>query len=200
MRTVSRGKLTGSGERRKNLPVHVCGVGEQTDTQRVNRRVAPALVEEATGTIQVLEVGLVLVTTEEVQVTNLKVGPEVAGGVAISALGMLGTGLVVRNPLPHVVLTQIRRVRCQELASLGPEGLDGLRGIVQIDGETVGLVVVLHIAEDVIVDVAEELDLGLDAPVIAVLLEGRVLVEHAAVPAAHLVVRKLGGVLDVLLL
>jgi hypothetical protein len=41
---------------------------------------------------------------------------------------------------------------------------------------------------------------GLDAPVVAYVLEGRVLVEEAAVPTAHLVVRQLAGVLHAVLL
>ena len=57
---------------------------------------------------------------------------------------------------------------------------------------------VLHVAEDVVVDVAEEVDLGFDAPVVTGVEEGGMLVEHAAVPAAHLVVGIFVGVLDVL--
>ena len=56
-----------------------------------------------------------------------------------------------------------------------------------------------HVAEDVVVDVAEEVDFGLDAPVVAGGGEGGVFVEHAAVPAAHLVVGGEVGVLHFLL-
>ena len=54
-----------------------------------------------------------------------------------------------------------------------------------------------HVAENVIVDVAEELDLGLDAPVVFGVRERWVVVEHARVPAAHLVVGFEVGVLDI---
>lgn len=40
-------------------------------------------------------------------------------------------------------------------------------------------------AENVVVDVAEEVDVGLDAPVEVVVEEARVAVEEAGVPAAH---------------
>jgi len=183
-----------------DVPVHVVGIREEANAERVDWRITPALVEEATSTIQVLEVGLILLATEEVQIADLKVGPEVAGGVPVGALSMLGARLIICDPLPHVVLTQVRRIRSQELAGLGPEGLDGLRGVVQVDGEAVCLVSVLHVAEYVVVDIAEELNVGLDAPIVTVLVECRVLVEHAAVPSAHLVVGDLRGVLDVFFL
>ena len=54
---------------------------------------------------------------------------------------------------------------------------------------------VLHVAEDVVVDVAEELHFGLDAPVVLDVLEGGVAVEHAAVPTAHFVVADFARVL-----
>ena len=63
-----------------------------------------------------------------------------------------------------------------------------MRGVVEVDGEAVGFVVVGHVAEDVVVDVAEEMDFGFDAPVVSCVFEGGVVVEEAAVPAAHLVV------------
>lgn len=66
------------GEIEGNAPMHVVGVCKETNTKRMNRRIAPTLVEETTSSVQVLEVGLILLTAEEVHVTNLKVGPEVA--------------------------------------------------------------------------------------------------------------------------
>ena len=75
-----------------------------------------------------------------------------------------------------------------EFLRLGPQGGNALRRIVEVDGEAVGLVVVLHPAENVVVDFTEEVDFGLDSPVVADVFESGVFVEHAAVPAAHLVV------------
>lgn len=87
----------------------------------------------------------------------------------------------------------------EELEGFGPEGGDALGRVVQVDGEAVSLVVVVHVAEDVVVDVAEEVHIGLDAPVVARVLQGWVPVEEAAVPAAHLVVGDHVAVLDALL-
>ena len=75
-----------------------------------------------------------------------------------------------------------------EFFRLRPQGGNALWRVVEVDGEAVGLVVVLHPAENVIVDFTEEVDFGLDTPVVADVFESGVSVEHAAVPAAHLVV------------
>ena len=180
--------------------MNIVGISEQTNTKGVDWRITPAFVEEPTSTVQVLEVGLVLVAAEEIHVTNLKVGPEVAGRVTIGNLGVFRTNSVFRNPVQHIVLAQVGGVCGQELLGLGPESADGLRGVVKVDGETVGLVAILHVSEHVVVNIAEELDIGLNAPVVTVVLEGLVLVKHSAVPAAHLVVGDLRRVLDVLFL
>ena len=75
-----------------------------------------------------------------------------------------------------------------EFLRLRPQGRNAIRRIVEVDGEAVSFIMVLHPTENVIVDVAEEMDFGLDAPVVADVFESGVFVEHAAVPAAHLVV------------
>ena len=147
-----------------------------------------------------LEVRLILLATEEVQIADLEVGPEMASGVSVAALGVFGTSHVICNPLPHVVVAQVRGVGGEETLSLWPKRRDTLRGVVEVDGEAVGLVAILHVPENIVVNVAEELNVGLNAPVVTVFLKSRVLVEHAAVPATHLVVGDLRAVLDVLLL
>ena len=48
---------------------------------------------------------------------------------------------------------------------------------------------VFHVSEDVVINVAEEVDFRLHAPIISGIRQSRVPVEHAAVPAAHFVVR-----------
>lgn len=165
----------------------------------MNGRVAPALIEETSSTIQVLEVVVVLLAPEEVQVSNLEVRPEMAGRISVGDLVMLRTDHIIRNPIHHVVLIQIARVRGKELLGFGPEGLDGLGRIIQVDSKSVGLVVILHITEHIVIDTAEELNFRLNAPIVAIVFEGGVLVEHAAIPTAHLVVGDLIGILDVFL-
>lgn len=58
----------------------------------------------------------------------------------------------------------------------------------------------MHVSEDIVVNVAEEMNLGLDSPVVPCVLERRVLIEEATVPSTHLVVGDHLGVLHTLLL
>lgn len=88
----------------------------------------------------------------------------------------------------------------QKLYRLWPHAWDRPWVIVQVDGKAICLVVVLHIGEDVVVDVAEKVDIGLDTPVVASVSQRWMLVEEAGIPTAHLVVRDFGRVLDFLLL
>ena len=171
---------------------------EKTQGNTVNGRVTPTLVEEATGTVQVVEIVLVRLAAPKVHITNLKVAPEVACRITTGILGMIGTASLVRQPVHGAVLVHVLGVLGQELFGLGPQSRDGSRGVVQVDGEAVRLVVIVHVAENVIVDIAEEVNVGLDAPVVLRVGQGRVLIEHAAVPPAHLVVRDLVGILDLL--
>ena len=166
----------------------------------MHRRVPPSLVEEAAGAIQVVEVVLVSLAAPEVHVADLEVAPEVAGRVALRLAVVLRAALGVDEPLPRVLFVQVLRVRGHELLRFGPEGGDALGRVEEVDGKAVGLVVVLHVLEDVVVDVAEEVHVGLHAPVPPRVLQRRVVVEQAAVPPAHLVVGHLVAVLDVLLL
>ena len=165
----------------------------------MHRRIPPPLIKEPPRAIEVVKVIFVRLTAPKGQIANLKVRPEMTGRIPVRGLGALAL-LVVRQPAHRVVGVQVLRVRGQELARLGPERRDALGRVVQVDGEAVGLVVVLHEAEDVVVDVAEEVHLRLHAPVVLRVREGRVLVEEAAVPAAHVVVGDHVGVLDFLLL
>jgi hypothetical protein len=170
------------------LPVDFVLVLEKAECNGMDGGIAPALVEETTGAIEVVEEVFVRLGAEEGHVGDFKVGPEMAGGVAVGALEVVGPVGGVLEPLEGVVGMDVLRVVLDELHRLGPEALDGFRVVVEIDGEAVGLVVVLHPVEDVVVNVAEEVDFGLDPPVPPGGLEARVAVEEAAVPPAHLVV------------
>ena len=136
-----------------------------------------------------VEVVLVLLATEEIHVSHFKVTPEVTCGESLRAMVVVWSLDAVCKPVYGGVLVDIIGVVGKELGSLGPESRQSLRVVIERNGEAVCLVVVLHVAEYIVVYVAEEMDFRLDAPVPARVLEGRVLVEHAAVPSAHLVVR-----------
>lgn len=163
------------------------------------RGIAPSLVEEATGAVQVLEVCRVRLTAPERKTANLKVRPEVAGAVSVCGGVVGGAVRAVRHPAECAVRVEVLVdvvAFGEEALRLGPERRDGEGGVVEIDGEAVRLVAVLHVAEDVVVNVAEEVHVGLDAPVVVHVGEGGVVWEEAGVPAAHLVVADLVGILD----
>jgi hypothetical protein len=168
---------------------------EQSQTNRMNRSITPSLVEETTGMIKEIKVRRVFVTAEELHITNLKVGPEMAGRVSIRIAGVVRSELVVSQPVHHIVIGEVRGIRCKELLCRRPQGWDTLGSIEQINRETISLVAILHEAEDIVIDVTKELDFGLHAPVVAIIFKRWVLVEHAAVPPAHLMVGYLIGVL-----
>lgn len=60
-------------------PVYLALVFEKAERDTVNGRIAPALVEEATSAVEVVEVVAILLASPEAHVTDFKVGPEVAG-------------------------------------------------------------------------------------------------------------------------
>ena len=91
-------------------------------------------------------------------------------------------------------------MRRHEFLGLWPQSRYALRRIKQIDGEAIGFVVVLHVFEDVVVNVAEEVDLWLYPPVPPSVHQCWMFVEEAAVPATHLMIGHHGPVLYVVFL
>lgn len=173
---------------------------EQAESYAVDWRIAPSLIKEAACAVEMVEIVFVGLAAPEIHVCDFKVAPEMAGAVAIGLEVMFGPSLAVNNPVHGIVLVQVVVVAGEELYRFGPEGGDAIGGVVQVDGEAVRLVVVLHEAEDIVIDVTEEMDLGFDAPVVLHVLQGGMLVEHARVPTAHLVVAEHVGILDIVLL
>lgn len=58
------------------LPVDSADILEQSERNTMHRGVAPSLVEEPAGTIQMIEIILIGLTAPETQIRNLKVAPE----------------------------------------------------------------------------------------------------------------------------
>lgn len=119
--------------------------------------------------------------------------------VAVRGRGVRGAVRGVGYPAERVVRVEVLLSdagRGEEALCFRPERGDGEGRVVQIYGEAVGLVAVGHVAKHVVVDVAEEVHVGLDAPVVVLVGEGGVMREEARIPAAHLMVGYLVGVLD----
>lgn len=172
---------------------------KETQRNTVHGGITPSFIEKASGTIQMLKIIFVGLTPPEPQVANLEITPEMTRRIPLCLLIMIHPSLLIRQPFHRIIRMHIFRMPRQKLQCLGPQRRNALRGVIQIDREPVCLVVVRHPAEDVVVDVAEEMYVGLDAPVVLRLGEGGVFVEEATVPAAHLVVGGHVAILDVLL-
>lgn len=136
--------------------MYLIAVLKQAQSNTMNWGVAPALVKEATRPVQVVKVVFIHLATPEIHVSYLKVAPEMAGRVAVGFLVVQWPVGRVNEPLDCVVRMQILGVFGDELERLWPERLDRFGRVVDIDDEAVGLVVVFHVAEHVVVDVAEE--------------------------------------------
>lgn len=178
-------------------PVNLASILEQAKGDAVHGGITPTLIEEAPSAIQVGKVVFVFLTAPEGEVGDFKVGPEMASTVTMGFDVVVGAAGAVDEPGHGIVFMDVFWMSSEELDGLGPQGRDGFGGVEKVDVEAVGLVVVLHVSEDVVVDIAEEFDVGLYSPVVLGVLEGRVAVEHATVPTAHLMVADLAGILDV---
>lgn len=167
-------------------------VKHQASSNRVNGSVAPSLVEETTGVVQRGKEVDVCVRAQPVEVADLKVGPEMAVVVRLTT--------VVTEELHRVVLDDVLREVLGEVLGGIPEGGDGLDIFVQAESEAVLLLVLGHELEGVVVDVAVELNAGLDAPVPLVVEHQRVAEEETGLVAAHVPVADGVTVDDLLLL
>lgn len=163
-------------------------IGEQTKTNAVHWCVAPALVEETARSVEMLEVCLVLLRTPEVHIRDLEIAPEMTGRITVSLVIVHRPSLLVSQPVKRVRLRERMFVVGQEIEGFRPETCNRLWTVVQSDREAVGFVVIAHVAEDIVVNIAEEMHVRLHTPVVLHVEQSRVLVEHAAIPAAHLVV------------
>lgn len=175
-------------------------VFEKAQCDGMHRGIAPSLVEESTGSIQVVEIIFVGLATPKFHICNLEIRPEMAGRISMGFYVVVRPSFVIHKPFHCIVLMQILWMGGQELDSLRPQGRYALRRVIQIDGETVRFVMVLHIAEDIVVDIAKEANVWLYTPVVPGVGECWMFVEHAAVPATHLVIGNHIAVLHIALL
>lgn len=162
----------------------------------------PPLVEESSGSVEVLEIIIISFSPEEIHVADFKITPEMARRISVCFHVMLWSTFAIFEPFPRVFTFTDRffvfRMRGEEFLGFWPERGHGLRGVIEIDDEAVGFVMVCHVAKDIVVDVTEEVDFGFYAPVVFYVLKGWVLVEEARIPTAHLVVGYQVAVLDLL--
>ena len=154
----------------------------------MHRSITPAFIKEPSRSVKMLKVILVSLATPKVHIGNLKVAPKMTGRVTVGLEVVVWSSVRVRQPFQRVVAVYMLRVRGEKLDGLGPERRNALWAVVEVDGEPICLVMVLHPSEDIVIDVTEEVYLGLHSPVIASICQRRMFVEQATVPSAHLMV------------
>ena len=191
--------MPGRLQMREALPMDLALVFKQPQRNTVHRRIPPSLVEETTRSIQVLEVVFVGFGTPKLHVRNLEIAPKMTCAVPVRFYIVFRPPLAIHDPLSCALLVQVFWMCRHELFCLWPQGRYGLRCIVKVDRKAIRLVMVAHPTEDVVVNIAEEAYLWFHAPIVADILKGWVLVEHATIPAAHLMIRYHGTVLNLLL-
>lgn len=172
----------------------------QTGSDRVHRRIAPALVKETAILVERLEVVEVSLGAEPSETANFKVGPlerdvsmrclqiEMKKGNAYKVAFVVGLAAVVAEEAHGVALGNVLWVVLDKLLDAIPESGDGLDVLVQAKNEAVLLVVLVHEAEGVVVDVAEQLDAGLHTPVVVVVEHELLSEEETGLKSAHVAV------------
>lgn len=128
---------------------------EHGDAEGVDRGVSKALVIEATASVEPIEILLVGLAAEEVEVADLEVGEELAV-VVITVVAR------VEQPVKVGFRMDELWVSVDEGACAGPQGRKGTGVIEDVHVEAVFHVVVPHETKNVVVDVAEEVNLSDD--------------------------------------
>lgn len=147
-----------------------------------------------------IEIILVGLTPPKVQVRNFEIAPEMAGAVTIRLDVVLWSSRRICQPIHSIVLVEIFRMLSDKFGRFGPQRRNRSWRIVEIDSETISLIVVGHESEHIVVDVAEEVHLRLHPPVELRVCKSRMLVEKTTVPATHLMIGLHGTVLNIVLL
>lgn len=96
-----------------------------------------------------------------------------------------GLSSVVTQEFHGVPFGDVARIGTHEFLDAVPEGGDGVVVLVQTQHEAVHLVVFLHEAERVKGNVTQQLDAGLDTPIVLVVHHERVAEKEARLVAAH---------------
>jgi len=113
----------------------------------VNWGVSPALIVEPALGVKMLEELHVRLATPESQVTNLKVTPEVALIIRLTA--------VIGKETHAIIFRKVLWVHLDEFFGGSPERWYRLNILVKGNGESINLLIILHEQEWVIVYVAE---------------------------------------------
>lgn len=101
---------------------------------------------------------------------------------------VVSSAAVITQEAHRVVLGEMLRVVLDELLGALPQRWDGLLVLEKTKDEAVLLALLGHETERIVVNVAEELDGGLNAPVVLVVEHQFLLEEEARLEATHVTV------------
>ena len=126
---------------------------EHGHAQGVYWCISKSLVVEASSPIQPIKVSFIRLTAKEVKVSNFEVREELAIVIVSAVVG-------VEQPVQIGIRVYQLWMNIDERAGARPERRKGASVVENVHIETVLHVVVAHEAEDVVVNVAEEVDLA----------------------------------------
>lgn len=118
----------------------------------MNRSISKSLVVKTSASVQPVKVLLIGLPTEEVQIADFKVGEELA-------IIVVSTVVRIEQPVEVSIRMDELWMSVDEGAGTRPEGGKRTSVVEDVHVETVFHVVVAREAEDVVVDVAEKVDL-----------------------------------------
>lgn len=101
---------------------------------------------------------------------------------------VVGVSAIVTQKSHRVILGDMLRMSLHELLGAVPEGRDSLHVFVQTQNETVLLLVGLHEFENIVIDVAVELNAWLNSPVVLVVEHQRLAEEEPRFESAHMAI------------
>ena len=125
---------------------------EHGNTQSMYWCISKSFVVKASSSIQPVKVSFIRLTAKEVKVSNFEVREELAVVVIPTIVG-------VQQPVQVGIRMYQLRMRVDERAGARPEGGERASVVEDIHVETVLHVIIVHKAEHVVVDIAEEVDL-----------------------------------------
>ena len=166
-----------------NIPEepHLIPTRKQCETQRMDRRITISFIEEAPTLVQMLEIPSIPLAPPERQTPDLKIAEELA-------IIVLHAIIWVKQPIDIRIGAHQLRKPTHKVARDAPQACEAARVIEDRHVKPVHEIVLGEEAERVVRDVAEEMYVGLNAPVEIVGCERRVLVEESGLPPNHRVV------------
>lgn len=158
----------------------------------MNWCISPSFVKESTVFVERGEVVDVGFASEPIQVADFEVGPlemldEIERRMRTYEMAfVVGFSFVITEPVERVVLVEVFGMFLHEFLDTIPECFDGLTIFVETEDEAVFLLVVDHVFEWIVVDIAEEFDAWFNSPVPFVVLHERLLEEETRFEPTHM--------------